>query len=235
MFEGCDEAVAPDSPDAVRIEGIVRDGGGPVAWPECFLEFWQGEQWARARTDAAGRYAVTVRKPEPPRRRAAVRQAPHLNVAVFARGLLKQALTRVYFPDEADANGADPVLELVPEAGPRAARGARRRRRPAIRHRSAGRERDAVLRLLTRFPPEVQLMAQAARVSVFSVGDVFPDIPDGRASFAPLEPLFAGPTSSSATARGSTPTVRAERRATSTSAAARAPTASSSATSASTS
>ena len=34
-------------------------------------------------------------------------------------------------------------------------------------------------------------MAQAARVSVFSVGDVFPDIPDGRASFAPLEPLFA--------------------------------------------
>jgi poly-gamma-glutamate capsule biosynthesis protein CapA/YwtB (metallophosphatase superfamily) len=34
-------------------------------------------------------------------------------------------------------------------------------------------------------------MAKAARVSVFSVGDVFPDIPDGRASFAPLEPLFA--------------------------------------------
>jgi poly-gamma-glutamate capsule biosynthesis protein CapA/YwtB (metallophosphatase superfamily) len=34
-------------------------------------------------------------------------------------------------------------------------------------------------------------MAHPARVSVFSVGDVFPDIPDGRASFAPLEPLFA--------------------------------------------
>jgi poly-gamma-glutamate synthesis protein (capsule biosynthesis protein) len=34
-------------------------------------------------------------------------------------------------------------------------------------------------------------MAAAGRVSVFSVGDVFPDIPDGRASFAPLEPLFA--------------------------------------------
>jgi len=29
-----------------------------------------------------------------------------------------------------------------------------------------------------------------ARVSVFSVGDVFPDLPDGRASFAPLTPLF---------------------------------------------
>ena len=34
-------------------------------------------------------------------------------------------------------------------------------------------------------------MAADGRVSVFSVGDVFPDIPDGRASFAPLEPLFA--------------------------------------------
>src|SRR5579864_4281556 len=34
-------------------------------------------------------------------------------------------------------------------------------------------------------------MAEAGRVSVFSVGDVFPDIPDGRSSFAPLEPLFA--------------------------------------------
>jgi poly-gamma-glutamate synthesis protein (capsule biosynthesis protein) len=29
------------------------------------------------------------------------------------------------------------------------------------------------------------------RVSVFSVGDVFPDIPDGRASFAPLTPLLS--------------------------------------------
>ena len=35
---------------------------------------------------------------------------------MFARGLLKQLLTRVYFPDEADANAADPILELVPAA-----------------------------------------------------------------------------------------------------------------------
>src|SRR5579864_8592619 len=34
-------------------------------------------------------------------------------------------------------------------------------------------------------------MAADGRVSVFSVGDVFSDLPDGRASFAPLEPLFA--------------------------------------------
>src|ERR1700722_2211887 len=34
-------------------------------------------------------------------------------------------------------------------------------------------------------------MAAEGRISVFTVGDVFPDIPDGQASFAPLTPLFA--------------------------------------------
>ena len=99
----------------MRIEGIVSDGGGPVAWPECFLEFLHGEQWARTRTDPDGRYTVVVRKPEPEALPGGGAQAPHLNVNVFARGLLKQALTRVYFPDETAANGVDPILELVPE------------------------------------------------------------------------------------------------------------------------
>ena len=40
-------------------------------------------------------------------------QAPHLNVAVFARGLLKQLYTRIYFARD-PANQEDPVLELVP-------------------------------------------------------------------------------------------------------------------------
>jgi protocatechuate 3,4-dioxygenase alpha subunit len=40
-------------------------------------------------------------------------QAPHLNVVIFMRGLLKQLMTRMYFPDDA-ANGSDPVLALVP-------------------------------------------------------------------------------------------------------------------------
>jgi protocatechuate 3,4-dioxygenase alpha subunit len=43
-----------------------------------------------------------------------IRQAPHLNVAVFARGMLKQLYTRVYFADD-PANNEDPVLALVPE------------------------------------------------------------------------------------------------------------------------
>ena len=115
MFEGSAEAVPPGSPGAVRIEGLVIDGAGtPIYWPDCFVEFWHDGQWARARTDRDGRYSVTVRKPEAQETPDGSVQAPHFNVAVFARGLLKQALTRVYFPDETEANDADPVLELVP-------------------------------------------------------------------------------------------------------------------------
>ena len=39
-------------------------------------------------------------------------QAPHLNIAVFARGMLKQLYTRVYFADD-PANSEDPILALV--------------------------------------------------------------------------------------------------------------------------
>jgi len=40
-------------------------------------------------------------------------QAPHLNVAIFARGMLKQLYTRIYFAGD-PANSEDPVISLVP-------------------------------------------------------------------------------------------------------------------------
>ena len=40
-------------------------------------------------------------------------EAPHLDVSVFARGLLDRVVTRIYFPDEVEANAADPVLRAV--------------------------------------------------------------------------------------------------------------------------
>jgi protocatechuate 3,4-dioxygenase alpha subunit len=40
-------------------------------------------------------------------------QAPHLNVAVFGRGMLRQLYTRIYFAGDA-ANAEDPILALVP-------------------------------------------------------------------------------------------------------------------------
>ena len=42
-------------------------------------------------------------------------EAPHIDVSVFARGLLNRLVTRVYFPDEAEANAADPVLASIPD------------------------------------------------------------------------------------------------------------------------
>ena len=47
-------------------------------------------------------------------------EAPHLDVSVFARGLLDRVVTRMYFPDEAEANAADPVLSSITEQDRRA-------------------------------------------------------------------------------------------------------------------
>jgi protocatechuate 3,4-dioxygenase alpha subunit len=43
-----------------------------------------------------------------------VLQAPHLNVSLFARGLLKRLATRIYFADDS-ANQEDAVLSMVPQ------------------------------------------------------------------------------------------------------------------------
>jgi protocatechuate 3,4-dioxygenase alpha subunit len=108
-FDG--DAEGATGPDAVRITGQVFDGdGAPVV--DAMLEIWHGETFARCGTDGSGRYAVTVSKPHP-----TAAGAPHLEVTVFARGLLRQLATRIYFPGEA-ANATDPVLAQV-DAGRR--------------------------------------------------------------------------------------------------------------------
>jgi protocatechuate 3,4-dioxygenase, alpha subunit len=103
-FEGGAEAAS--GRQAVRIEGQVLDGTGePVS--DALLEVWIGEQFARCRTDTEGVFHVTVEKP------AAGDEAPHLNLAIFARGLLRHLATRIYFPDEEAANASDRVLNLI--------------------------------------------------------------------------------------------------------------------------
>jgi protocatechuate 3,4-dioxygenase alpha subunit len=109
------DAVAPGSGDALRIEGQVLDGAGePV--PDSLVEVWQGDLFARSRTDGEGAFHFTVRKPSALRLSDGRMRAPHLNVTVFARGLLRHLATFVYFPDEAAANRSDPVLELLEPA-----------------------------------------------------------------------------------------------------------------------
>jgi protocatechuate 3,4-dioxygenase alpha subunit len=113
------DIVAPGDERAIRLEGRVLDGAGePV--PDAMVEVWLADTggryrgdfgWARSGTDANGRYALTIVKPG-----AVSGQAPHLTMLVFARGLLKPVLTRVYFPDEEDANAGDRVLQGVGDA-----------------------------------------------------------------------------------------------------------------------
>jgi len=113
------DLVASDHPGAVTVAGRVLDGAGaPV--PDAMVEIWQADErgayvegfgWGRCGTDAEGRWSFRTVKPGPVGDRA-----PHLAVLVFARGLLKPVLTRMYFPDEAAANAADPVLAAIPDA-----------------------------------------------------------------------------------------------------------------------
>ena len=115
MFEGCDRSVEEGAPGAVVVEGRLLDGDGePVAYPDALIEVWRDEQWTRSRTDEDGRYRVVLAKPDATELAGVGTEAPYLNVDVFARGLLRAATTRLYFPDEDQANAADPVLQLVP-------------------------------------------------------------------------------------------------------------------------
>ncbi|HET6509007.1 MAG TPA: hypothetical protein VFG42_19595 [Baekduia sp.] len=115
--EGMERSVADDDPAALRIEGVVLDGAGePLCYPDALVEVWHGDQFTRARTDPFGAWHVVVRKPADPGALPDGRTlAPYLHVTVWARGLMKQAETRLYFPDEQVANALDPVLALVEE------------------------------------------------------------------------------------------------------------------------
>jgi protocatechuate 3,4-dioxygenase alpha subunit len=133
------EVVADGTPGACWIGGRVLDGAGdPV--PDALVETWQADPqgrfahpddprgpaapgfrgFGRCPTDAEGRWAVRTVKPGPLPAPGGGVEAPHLNVSVFARGLLGRLVTRVYFPDEPEANAADPLLGSIPDPAVRA-------------------------------------------------------------------------------------------------------------------
>jgi protocatechuate 3,4-dioxygenase, alpha subunit len=99
------ELARPDDAGATRLVGRLLDGeGAPVG--DGLIELWDaaGQRWGRSGTDADGSFSFAVTKP--------AGDAPHFDVYVFARGLLRHQLTRVYFSDEPD----DAVLESLDAA-----------------------------------------------------------------------------------------------------------------------
>jgi protocatechuate 3,4-dioxygenase alpha subunit len=110
------EVVADGTPGAVWVGGRVLDGAGdPV--PDALVETWQADGFGRCPTDAEGRWAIRTVKPES---LPGGGGAPHLEVSVFARGLLNRVVTRIYFPDEPEANAADPLLASIQDPDARA-------------------------------------------------------------------------------------------------------------------
>jgi protocatechuate 3,4-dioxygenase alpha subunit len=116
------------SPDAkgerIRLQLRLFDGDGqPV--PDGIIELWQADAegkydhpafcgFGRLATDAAGTCAFdTIRPGRVPDGRGCC-QAEHINLSVFARGLLNRLCTRVYFEGD-PALAGDLVLALVPE------------------------------------------------------------------------------------------------------------------------
>lgn len=125
------EVVTDDATgNRIRIEGRVFDGEGkPI--PDAMIEIWQADGEGRyahpadgrgtntgfkgfgrcgTGTDRQNRFWFETVKPGS----VDGRQAPHIAVAVFMRGLLLHAYTRLYFSDESSANAQDPVLLAIP-------------------------------------------------------------------------------------------------------------------------
>ncbi len=133
--------VPSGTPGAIVITGIVRDGAGePV--PDALVETWQADPdsrfnhpddprgaaepaaagfrgFGRCPTDADGRYWIVTLRPGPLPTADGGTQAPHIDVSVFARGLLNRVVTRIYLPGE-EANSADPVLNSIADPARRA-------------------------------------------------------------------------------------------------------------------
>jgi protocatechuate 3,4-dioxygenase alpha subunit len=127
----------------IRIKGYVLDRDGePV--PDALIEIWQADGegryagtggrgnaaftgFGRTELDSNGFFAFETVKPGAVPSPDGGVQAPHVNVGIFARGLLKRLFTRIYFEGEA-SNASDPILRLVPD-GRRATLLATRRER----------------------------------------------------------------------------------------------------------
>jgi protocatechuate 3,4-dioxygenase alpha subunit len=109
----------------------VLDGEG-VPVPDAMIEVWQADSegnyvhpvgnadrtafggFGRMATAEDGSCTFETIRPGCVPGLAETIQAPHINVSILGRGILKRLSTRLYFAGE-PANAADPILALVPE------------------------------------------------------------------------------------------------------------------------
>ncbi len=119
--------------ERIRLTFRVVDGDG-VPINDCMIEIWQADAagtynhpddarsgasdpecfgFGRMGTDEKGVCEFETVRPGRVPGPNNVLQAPHLNVGVYARGMLHQFYTRVYFAGD-PANAEDPVLAMVP-------------------------------------------------------------------------------------------------------------------------
>ena len=117
----------------IKFVCTIRDGEGTLL-PDAMIEIWQANAdgkynhpandenreideefrgFGRVASDKNGCCAFETVKPGRVPSWTSVAQAPHLEISVFARGLLKRLVTRAYFAGD-PANNEDPVLALVP-------------------------------------------------------------------------------------------------------------------------
>ena len=127
------ELASPDvAGERIVIEGRLLDADrAPI--PDGMVEIWQANShgryahpddartlpldqgftgFGRTPTGASGEFRFSTIKPGSVPAANGLLQAPHIMVNVFARGLLRQAVTRIYF--SGDDHAADPVMALVP-------------------------------------------------------------------------------------------------------------------------
>ncbi len=139
-YVGEEQLVEPNHQGATRLLGRITDGDGNAV-DDALVEIWQANAagryahpeddrddlpledgftgFGRCATDSEGRFEFLTVKPGPVPGPDDRQQAPHIDVSVFARGLLNRLVTRIYFPDEAEANAEDPVLSLIEDEAER--------------------------------------------------------------------------------------------------------------------
>ncbi|ORL06084.1 protocatechuate 3,4-dioxygenase subunit alpha [Prescottella equi] len=132
------DVVAPGTPERITLRITVIDGDRvPVA--DAMVETWQADAvgrfahpddprgaaaptpagfrgFGRAGADETGTAVIHTVKPGALPAENDTVEAPHVNLGIFARGMLERLYTRLYFPEDMQAHTGDPVLLALPES-----------------------------------------------------------------------------------------------------------------------